>query len=58
MHRNTHTCYASPIVNILESVKFGAFMKEKYLSAVPILNEYEETLLKQVNFFKHSLPMV
>jgi hypothetical protein len=39
-------------------VNFWAFILEKYLSAVPILNEYLETLVNDVNFFKLSLLVV
>jgi hypothetical protein len=33
-------------------------MYEKYFSAVAILNEYQEAVENQDNFFQHSLPMV
>jgi hypothetical protein len=42
IHTNTHTYIAPRIANILVSVNFWTFMQEKYLSAVPILNEYQE----------------
>jgi hypothetical protein len=55
--KHTHLLYSSNSKYSRVS-EFLCFHVRKYLSAVPIHNEYQETLVNQVNFFKHSLPMV